>query len=131
MTVCWLQAATYEEVAALDRRRAVAVVPLGATEAHGPHLPLSTDVIIVEAMARAGAERLSQQGATVLVLPTVALTPAPFAAAFAGTGTGCAASHCDTAPMSSGASAFATSAMQSGASARRLPVRQPPSCAFK
>ena len=85
MTVCWLQAATFEEVAALDRRRAVAVVPLGATEAHGPHLPLSTDVIIVEAMARAGAERLSRQGATVLVLPTVALTPAPFAADFAGT----------------------------------------------
>ena len=52
-------------------------MPLGATEAHGPHLPLSTDVIIAEAMARAGAERLSRQGATVLVLPTVALTPAP------------------------------------------------------
>ncbi len=85
MTVCWLATATYEDVAALDRRRAVAIVPLGATEAHGPHLPLSTDVIIVEAMARAGAERLSQQGATVVVLPTMALTPAPFAAAFAGT----------------------------------------------
>jgi creatinine amidohydrolase len=85
MTVCWLQAATYEEVAALDRARAVAVVPLGATEAHGPHLPLSTDVIIADAMARAGAERLSRQGIPVLVLPTVALTPAPFAAAFAGT----------------------------------------------
>jgi creatinine amidohydrolase len=85
MTVCWLQAATYEEVAALDRDRAVAVVPLGATEAHGPHLPLSTDVIIADAMARAGAERLSRRGVTVLVVPTVALTPAPFAAAFPGT----------------------------------------------
>ena len=85
MTVCWLATATYEEVAALDRSRAVAIVPLGATEAHGPHLPLSTDVIIVEAMARVGAERLSRQGATVVVLPTVALTPAPFAAAFPGT----------------------------------------------
>ncbi len=85
MTVCWLATATYEEVAALDRSRAVAIVPLGATEAHGPHLPLSTDVIIVEAMARAGAERLSRQGATAVVLPTVALTPAPFAAAFPGT----------------------------------------------
>jgi len=85
MTVCWLATATYEEVAALDRARAVAVVPLGATEAHGPHLPLSTDGIIVEAMARAGAERLSAQGATVVVVPTVALTPAPFANAFPGT----------------------------------------------
>jgi len=85
MTVCWLATATYEEVAALDRPRAVAIVPLGATEAHGPHLPLSTDVIIVEAMARAGAERLAGQGVTAVVLPTVALTPAPFAAAFPGT----------------------------------------------
>ena len=25
---------------------AVALLPVGATEAHGPHLPLSTDVII-------------------------------------------------------------------------------------
>jgi creatinine amidohydrolase len=85
MTVCWLQAATYEEVAALERARTVAVVPLGATEAHGPHLPLSTDVIIAEAMARSGAERLARMGTTVLVTPTVALTPAPFAAAFPGT----------------------------------------------
>lgn len=85
MTVCWLATATYEEVTALDRARAVAIVPLGATEAHGPHLPLSTDVIIVEAMARAGAPRLAGRGVTAVVLPTVALTPAPFAAAFPGT----------------------------------------------
>jgi len=85
MTVCWLATATYDEVAALDRARAVAIVPLGATEAHGPHLPLATDVIIAEAMARAGAERLSARGVTSLVTPTVALTPAPFAEAFPGT----------------------------------------------
>ena len=84
MTVCWLGAATYEEVAALDRGRAVAVIPLGATEAHGPHLPLSTDVIIAEAMARAGAARLAARGIPVAIAPTVALTPVPFAAAFAG-----------------------------------------------
>jgi len=85
MTVCWLGSATYEEVAALDRTRAVAMVPLGATEAHGPHLPLSTDVIIVEAMARSGAERLALRQIPVIITPTVALTPAPFAAAFPGT----------------------------------------------
>ncbi len=84
MTVCWLATATYEEVAALDRARAVVVLPLGATEAHGPHLPLSTDVIIVEAMARSGAARLAARGIPVAVAPTVALTPVPFAAAFAG-----------------------------------------------
>jgi creatinine amidohydrolase len=54
-------------------------------EAHGPHLPLGTDVIIAEAMARAGAERLSAHGLHVLLLPTLALSPAPFASEFAGT----------------------------------------------
>src|SRR2546426_5797006 len=68
-----------------EKARTVAVLPTGAIEAHGPHLPLGTDVIIAEAMARAGAERLASRGFEVLVLPTLALTPAPFAAEFAGT----------------------------------------------
>jgi creatinine amidohydrolase len=80
-----LATATWEEVAAADLARAVAILPLGATEAHGPHLPLGTDVIIAEAMARAGATRLSARGATVLLLPALALAPAPFAQAFPGT----------------------------------------------
>jgi creatinine amidohydrolase len=65
--------------------RSVAVLPLGAIEAHGPHLPLGTDIVIAEAMARAGAERLSAQGFSVVVLPTLPVAPAPFAAEFAGT----------------------------------------------
>jgi creatinine amidohydrolase len=68
-----------------DKARTVAVLPAGAIEAHGPHLPLGTDVIIAEAMARAGAERLAARGLHVLMLPPLALAPAPFAAAFAGT----------------------------------------------
>jgi creatinine amidohydrolase len=63
----------------------VAVLPTGAIEAHGPHLPLGTDVIIAEAMAGRGAERLSACGLEVLVLPALTFAPAPFAAAFPGT----------------------------------------------
>ena len=40
-------------------RRVVAILPCGAIEAHGPHLPLETDVIISEGMARRAAERLA------------------------------------------------------------------------
>jgi creatinine amidohydrolase len=80
-----LQTATWEEVAGADLAHALAILPLGATEAHGPHLPLGTDTIIATAMAREGASRLSSRGATVLLVPALALTPAPFAAAFAGT----------------------------------------------
>lgn len=63
----------------------LAVLPLGATEAHGPHLPLRTDGIIAEAMGRAGAQILSARGFDVLILPTVEYAPAPFAESFAGT----------------------------------------------
>jgi creatinine amidohydrolase len=58
---------------------------VGAIEAHGPHLPLETDVIIAQAMARAGAERLARQGWSVVVLPALPYTTARFAEAFAGT----------------------------------------------
>ncbi len=63
----------------------VAVLPVGATEAHGPHLPLGTDVLIAEAMARAGAVRLAAAGVETLLLPPIAYSPAEFAADFAGT----------------------------------------------
>jgi creatinine amidohydrolase len=58
---------------------------VGALEAHGPHLPLETDVIIAQAMARAGAGRLVAAGLRVLMLPPLTYTAAPFAAGFAGT----------------------------------------------
>lgn len=64
---------------------AIAILPVGAVEAHGPHLPLATDVVIAEAMARAGAELLEDRGETTLVLPALTYTPAGFAAGFAGT----------------------------------------------
>ncbi|MBX6364381.1 MAG: creatininase family protein [Gemmatimonadetes bacterium] len=76
---------TWEEVRDLDRARAVAILPVGAIEAHGPHLPLSTDVVISEAMARAGAERLAADGVETVVLPPLVYTAAPFAAEFPGT----------------------------------------------
>jgi creatinine amidohydrolase len=72
-------------VRALDPARLIAILPIGATEAHGPHLPLGTDNIIAEAMARAGAVRLEERGLKTLILPTLAYTAAPFAAAFPGT----------------------------------------------
>lgn len=79
-----LAALTWEEArAALPG--AIAVLPAGALEAHGPHLPLNTDVIIAQAMARAGAELLSRSGHDVVLLPPLAYSAAPFAIGFAGT----------------------------------------------
>ena len=61
---------------------AVALLPVGSTEAHGPHLPLNVDVIIAEEVCRRTAQRLSPQ--PVVIFPPVAYGLTDFAAAFAG-----------------------------------------------
>jgi creatinine amidohydrolase len=76
---------TWEEARDLDRGRTVAVLPVGAIEAHGPHLPLSTDCLIAEAMARAAAVRLEARGVPAVVLPVLPYTRAGFASGFPGT----------------------------------------------
>ena len=48
----------------------VAVLPLGATEQHGPHLPVSVDSDLIEAVL----SRTEVEGITVLVLPTLKVT---------------------------------------------------------
>jgi len=85
MSVLRLADTTWERVRDLDRASAVAILPIGATEAHGPHLPLDTDVTIAGAMAEAAARELSTREIDVLLLPPLAYTPAGFAADFPGT----------------------------------------------
>ena len=85
MPVSYLADMTWEEVRDFDLGKAVAILPVGAVEAHGPHLPLTTDVIISEAMARSAAEKLEAHGYPVLILPSISYTAAPFAASFPGT----------------------------------------------
>ena len=84
--------ATWTELAAagLGRRdearsRVVALLPVGAVEAHGPHLPLVADVIIAHAAAEAALDGIGALGFAPLVLPPLAYTAAPFAAEHPGT----------------------------------------------
>jgi creatinine amidohydrolase len=76
---------TWEEARNAAGPRSAAILPVGAIEAHGPHLPLETDVIIAEAMARSGGARLAARGMSVVVLPPLTYTAAAFAQGFAGT----------------------------------------------
>ena len=76
---------TWEEVRDLDLTETVAVLPLGAIEAHGPHLPIGTDTIIARGMAERAAALLERSGRSALVLPPLPFTPAAFAADFPGT----------------------------------------------
>jgi creatinine amidohydrolase len=48
---------TWPELGDYVAEESVAVVPLGSTEQHGPHLPLATDHLIAEALAREAADR--------------------------------------------------------------------------
>lgn len=85
MTIYRFAEMTWEEVRDLPKERAIPILPVGAVEAHGPHLPLETDVIIAEAMAASGSNVLSGAGWTPVILPSLPYTAAPFAAGFPGT----------------------------------------------
>lgn len=57
------------------------LIPLGSTEQHGPHLPLSTDSIVAEAWA----SRLAEVNTGVVVAPVLAYGSAGEHQSFAGT----------------------------------------------
>lgn len=76
---------TWPEAKELFAKDPVALLPVGATEAHGPHLPLDTDVTIATSQARRAAEILDESGVTTLVMPPIAYTLAQFAFGFPGT----------------------------------------------
>lgn len=58
------------QVAAIAARGGVALVPIGATEQHGPHLPVTTDTTIAAAFATAASARVARDVA-IWVLPAV------------------------------------------------------------
>ena len=64
---------------------ALVLLPVGALEAHGPHLPLSTDVIIAEGMARRAAQALEAKGRTCAIAPSLVYNVTEYAAGFDGT----------------------------------------------
>ena len=72
------------DFAALDPETTVAVLPVAATEQHGPHLPLSVDQAIVDGVI-AAALRQVPPTAPVLFLPTQQVGYSPEHSAFAGT----------------------------------------------
>lgn len=57
---------------AATSERSIAVVPIGAIEHHGPHLPLRTDALVAEAVAAAAVERVAAAGIDAWLLPTIA-----------------------------------------------------------
>lgn len=79
----WADMST-RDFAGLDVDRTVAVLPVAATEQHGPHLPLSVDQTLVDGVIQAAIPHLPVD-APVLFLPTQAVGYSPEHVAFAGT----------------------------------------------
>ncbi|WP_227356719.1 creatininase family protein [Haladaptatus salinisoli] len=71
---------TWPELGDYVAEESLAVVPLGSTEQHGPHLPLATDHLIAEALAREAADRGGY-----LCTPTVDVGVSPHHKQFHGT----------------------------------------------
>ena len=81
--------ATWREVADASRperavdgvKTPIVLIPIGSTEQHGPHLPLSTDTLIAEELA----ERAVHHTDGLMVGPTISISASGEHAAFPGT----------------------------------------------
>jgi len=62
----------------------IAIVPIGSTEPHGPHLPLDTDVTIAAEQAARAATKLAAAGVRAFVLPPLAYGLTNWTEGFAG-----------------------------------------------
>lgn len=75
---------TTADFAALDKSRAIAVLPVAATEQHGPHLPLSVDTDIANGVVAAAVPHVPSD-LPALFLPTQAVGFSPEHTRFPGT----------------------------------------------
>lgn len=75
---------TWIEARELLSDKTVALLPIGCTEPHGPHLPLDTDVTIALAQARRAAELLGEAGVPAIVLPPISYGVTNYTDGFAG-----------------------------------------------
>ena len=45
-TTVELQNLSWTDIAALDKQNAIVLIPFGILEEHGPHLPISSDIVL-------------------------------------------------------------------------------------
>ena len=76
---------SWTEVEHALTERPVALLPVGNTEAHGPHLPLAADTVIAVEMARRTVKKLKLRGLHALVAPPITFSVSQLGAEFPGT----------------------------------------------
>jgi creatinine amidohydrolase len=58
------------EIRGLKERNAIAIVPIGSIEQHGPHLPVQVDTLLVSEVAARTARMVAEE-TPIVVLPTI------------------------------------------------------------
>lgn len=79
-----LDALTWPEVRDLLAQDPIAIVPIGATEQHGHHLPLCVDRTLCTAVAERAAVAATRRGRPTVVTPTIAVGYSPHHMSFPG-----------------------------------------------
>ena len=72
-TIFKLDELTASQIAALDRKRTLFILPVGMLEQHGPHLPIGADTLAVVYEANGAARRVSRDlsGWSIVMMPAV------------------------------------------------------------
>src|ERR687893_513465 len=81
----YLQRMTYPQVGSLAARTDLALLPVGPPEAHGPHLPVGTDLLAAGELCERAARNLAASGIECVVAPLLPYCLAEVAAPFPGT----------------------------------------------
>ena len=76
---------TWQEAHTVFERRPLILLPVGSLEAHGPHLPLDTDVALSISLAESALQVLRAEGREVWIAPALPFGVTEFAAPFTGT----------------------------------------------
>jgi creatinine amidohydrolase len=81
----YLERMTYPQVERLAARTDLALLPVGPPEAHGPHLPVGTDLIAARELCERAARNLATRDVQCLIAPPLPYCLAEVASPFPGT----------------------------------------------
>ena len=81
----YMELMTYPQVEQLATRAELALLPVGPPEAHGPHLPLGTDLLAARELCERAGWELKAQGIECLIAPLLPYCLAEVAKPFPGT----------------------------------------------
>jgi creatinine amidohydrolase len=81
----YLERMTYPQVERLAVRTDLALLPVGSPEAHGPHLPVGTDLIAARELCERAAHELATRSVECLIAPLLPYCLAEVAKPFPGT----------------------------------------------